>query len=280
MTRTTFVGSTGNQLVGDSFGDPSAPPVLLLHGGGQTRHAWGGTARALADAGFHAVSVDQRGHGESAWDPQQRYGLHHFADDLVALTQAFDRPPAVVGASLGGLAGLLGQGEHPEPILRALVLVDVAHRLEREGVMRIMRFMLDRTHEGFGSLDEVADAVAAYLPHRARPRSTAGLAKNLRLGDDGRYRWHWDPAFVAGEQQNDPQTIKARLAQAARSLRAPTLVVRGRLSDVLSDEVAREFVELAPQAEYVDVAAAAHMVAGDRNDVFTEAVTSFLRRQG
>lgn len=277
VERRTFEGAHGGELVADVHGDPAAPPILLLHGGGQTRNAWGNTAARLAAAGFCAINVDQRGHGESAWDPGERYGLDDFRGDLVALLESLDRPAAVVGASLGGLAALLAEGEAEVPRSSAVVLVDVAHRLERQGVMRIMRFMLAKAEEGFGSLEEVADAVAAYLPHRRRPRDPSGLAKNLRLGPDGRYRWHWDPAFVAGKQHNDPGTIKVRLATAAANLRVPTLIVRGRLSDVLSAEVVDEFVSLAPHAEAVDVAAAAHMVAGDRNDRFTAAVVDFLR---
>ncbi len=276
--KLSWTGSSGLNIVGDGYGDASAPGVILLHGGGQTRHAWGGTAEALAKAGFYAVSIDQRGHGESDWDPEARYGLDAFKSDLVAIARTFSRPPAVVGASLGGLAALLAQGESEERIAAAVVMVDVAHRLEREGVMRIVQFMVEKSEEGFASLEEVADAVAAYLPHRQRPKDFSGLKKNLRLGADGRYRWHWDPKFIGPHQANDPNRIKARLVEATKQLNVPALVVRGRLSDVLSEDAAQEFIELAPNAEYVDVGAAAHMIAGDKNDVFTDAVAEFLAR--
>ncbi len=277
--RVVLASHDGLQLVGDAYGDPTARPVLLLHGGGQTRNAWGGTAAALAAAGLHAVALDMRGHGESDWASDGNYRLVAYAADLAAIVGRFERPVAVVGASLGGLAALLAEGEAEGPLLAALVLVDIAPRLEMKGVSRIIGFMTAHP-DGFASLDEAADAVAGFLHHRPRPGDTAGLAKNLRQGADGRYRWHWDPRFIRGDYGIDANTFQRRLSACAQHLDVPTLLVRGRQSDVLSEEAAKEFLELAPHAEYVDVAHAAHMVAGDRNDAFTDAVVGFLGRVG
>ena len=105
----------------------------------------------------------------------------------------------------------------------------------------------------------------------------SGLAKNLRRREDGRWRWHWDPKFI-GDGGTHPQSILGRLTHAARSLRLPTLLVRGRESDVISLEGVREFQDTVPHAEFVDVSGAGHMVAGDRNDAFTDAVQLFLDR--
>jgi non-heme chloroperoxidase len=270
-----ITGSSGLTLRGDAWGDPGGLPVIFLHGGGQTRHAWGRTAARLATHGRFVITIDHRGHGDSDWPADGDYDLASFAGDVRAIAAWLGRPPAVVGASLGGLAALLAEGEHA-PLLRALVLVDVAPRMEQEGVMRVISFMHSGL-DGFASLDEAADAIAAYLPHRKRPRDPAGLAKNLRQGADGRWRWHWDPRFVRRER-GDPSFEHARLAAAARALRIPTLVVRGRMSDVLSDAGVRELRELVPHAEYADVAGAAHMVAGDDNDAFSAAVLEFLER--
>jgi len=266
----------GLELRGDAFGPSHGPPVLLLHGGGQTRHAWRGTAQALAARGWHAVALDLRGHGESDWHPEGRYHFEHFADDVVQLAAAFDRPPALVGASLGGIASLLAAGEAQRPVASALVLVDIATRLQREGVERILAFMRARP-DGFASLDDAADAIATYLPHRPRPRDVSGLRKNLRRDPDGRYRWHWDPRFVEGDRPSAGDAGE-RMDRAARALRLPVMLVRGRMSDILSEEGAHHFLELVPHARYVDVSGAGHMVAGDRNDAFTRAVVDFLAR--
>jgi pimeloyl-ACP methyl ester carboxylesterase len=157
------------------------------------------------------------------------------------------------------------------------VLVDVAPRLEPAGITRIAEFMLGHL-DGFASLEEVADAVAAYNPHRPRPSDLAGLRKNVRRRDDGRWYWHWDPRFLSG-RTDEPRSLRneGRLEDAARALTLPVLLVRGRHSDVLSEEGARHLQSLVPQAGYVDVAGAGHMVAGDRNDVFNDAVVGFLQ---
>lgn len=270
-----FEGSGGVTLRGDAWGPDDGPPTLLLHGGGQTRHSWSGTGRTLGEAGRRAISLDLRGHGDSDWSPDGEYGIDPFVADLVEVARGFDRPPALVGASLGGITALLAEGEAEGTLASAVVLVDVTPRLEPEGVGRIIEFMTGRP-EGYASVEEAADAVAAYRRHRSRPSDFSGLLKNLRQGEDGRWRWHWDPAFISPQRQTGHVHQPERLVAAARALRVPTLLVRGRQSDVVSREGADEFLSAAPHAHFVDVSGAGHMVAGDRNDAFTEAVVRFL----
>ncbi len=274
-----FEGQEGLRLVADAWGDPAAPPVLLLHGGGQTRHAWGGTGVALARAGFYAVALDMRGHGESGWADDGDYTVAAYAADLHLVVSSFERRPALVGASLGGITSLVLEGEAHPGGASAVVLVDVTPRLQPEGLERIVAFMSARP-DGFHSLDDAADVVAEYLPHRPRPSDTSGLAKNLRLHEDGRYRWHWDPKFL---EKRAPEAHRAdfpeRMCRAAASISVPLLLVRGRMSEIVSEENAREFRELVPRCEYVDVKGASHMVAGDRNDAFCAAVVEFLSRK-
>lgn len=268
-------GHGGIRLAVDAFGDPVATPVVLLHGGGQTRHSWRATAGRLAASGYRAVTMDQRGHGDSDWAPDGNYALEAFALDLVAVAAALPEPPVVVGASLGGLAALLAEGEVAPGTAAAVVLVDVGPRLEPAGVLRIVSFM-SASPDGFASLQDAADSIAAYLPDRPRPAGLGGLAKNLRIHPDGRYRWHWDPAFLTGDRRPGAAVQTDRLFAAARRIGVPTLVVRGRESDTLSEEAAGELVAELAHGRLVDVAGARHMVAGDRNDIFADAVVAFL----
>ncbi|WP_372349783.1 alpha/beta fold hydrolase [Streptomyces sp. KL116D] len=270
----------GVELVADTYGSKEDPPVVLLHGGGQTRHSWRSTASDLSEAGWYTLAVDLRGHGESGWSPDGRYGLDRFAGDVVRVVDFLGRAPVLVGASLGGNSSLSALGHHPELAL-GLVLVDVSPFLQPKGTARIRDFMHSGL-DGFDSLEEVADAVSAYVPHRPRPRNVEGLRKNLRQVD-GRFYWHWDPAFLHGPVdqavQRDPVTDPVQLGGAAMSLRVPTLLVRGGESDVLSVADSKRFLELVPHAEFADVKGAHHMVAGDDNAVFDRVLGDFLERR-
>lgn len=263
--------SGGVEVAADAFGD-SGPLVFLQHGGGQTRHAWKGAGQDLAAAGYRAVSLDARGHGDSGWAPDGDYSTEALVADLVAVTAHFGEEPILVGASMGGGTSLTAVGEG-SVAAKALVLVDTAPRIEVGGVRKIRDFM-SQAPDGFATLEEVADAIANYQPHRDRPRKLDGLAKNVRLWPDGRYRWHWDPAFM--KRPRDMAERIPRQEAAADNLTLPTLLVRGGLSDVLSEEGAQAFLTQVPHATYANVGDAAHMVAGDRNDVFVSSVLDFL----
>jgi pimeloyl-ACP methyl ester carboxylesterase len=277
-----FTGASGNRLVADRRGALSARPVLLAHGGGQTRHAWRGTADRLADRGWCAITIDQRGHGESDWIEDGAYEFEHYAEDIAVVADEIavltGRRPVAIGASLGGFAAMLAQGGTERRLFEALVLVDITPTVDMSGVEKILGFMAAHVEQGFGSLDEAADAIAAYLPHRKRPRDLAGLTKNLTLCDDGRYRWHWDPRFLHGRYPIAEHHVayRERNVAAAKALSLPVLLVRGGQSELVSEEHARAFMEFVPHADYADVSGAGHMVAGDRNDVFTDAVIGFL----
>ena len=189
---------------------------------------------------------------------------------------------AVVGMSLGGLTSILLAGEMAPGIARGIVLVDIIPDMEQAGANRIQQFMAEHARTGFASLEEVADAVAAYNPHRPRPTDLNGLRKNVRERD-GRWYWHWDPAFVGGTADLPPTEISdtARLMDDVGTIvngGTPVMLVRGRVSDLVSEEKADQFRARFPAVEYVDVSGAGHMVAGDRNDAFTDAVLDFLDR--
>ncbi|MCU1496064.1 MAG: hypothetical protein JWM47_17 [Acidimicrobiales bacterium] len=283
-TATELLGMDGIRLAADVAGPPDGPTVVLWHGGGQTRHSWAGTFARLVDAGWRAASIDLRGHGDSEWSADGAYSLDEFAGDVLAVVHELRTPPILIGASLGGLASLVAVAESPKQsdTAHALVLVDVAHQVEEAGRDRIGAFMT-AAPDGFASLDEAADAIAAYNTHRPRPTNLSGLAKNLRQRPDGRWVWHWDPAFVGGKLGSADETRSSvvdpgRLTRAVDVLQIPALLVRGRQSDLLSEAGAQDFMARVPHAEFADVAGAGHMVAGDRNEVFNQAILAFLAR--
>ena len=272
----SWPGFGGINIAGDSWGDPNGPLVVLQHGGGQTRHAWKGTGEKLGAQGYHAVAFDARGHGDSDWAPDGLYGQDVMVHDLECVIAALGKPrPVLVGASMGGGTSLVAAGEGRVDA-SALIMVDIAPRIEVDGVAKIQDFMAQKP-EGFSSLDEVAEAIGTYQPQRERPKNLDGLVKNIRLGADGKYHWHWDPRFRAATR--DLERRQQRLETCARQLALPTLLVRGGLSDVLSEAGAQHFLTLCPHSEYVNVTNAGHMVAGDRNDIFGLSVLDFLARK-
>lgn len=258
--------------------------VLLLHGGGQTRHSWRRTGERLGRAGWIAYAVDLRGHGDSDWDSGGDYGMSVMTEDVRRMVaHVAQRDPglgvALVGASLGGKVALIAMGEDPV-LAQALVLVDIAVRVEVTGGRRVRDFMRSAP-DGFASLQEASEVISAYNPRREPPKNLEGLRKNLRLRG-GRWHWHWDPRVMfPGDAEEHPDTpvsavIYERSKTAARNITHPVLLVRGKESDVVSDEGVAEMRELIPHAQVVDVREAGHMVAGDDNDIFTANLLDYL----
>jgi len=267
-------------IAGDLYGPADGPFVLMTHGGGQTRHSWGTTARDLAGQGYRVMSMDLRGHGDSDWSPDGDYALPRHACDIDAVVRAMSRgPAALVGASLGGLSSLMATASLGD-LAGALVLVDVAPRIVPAGADRIAGFM--RKHMGgFASLEEAADAVAEYRPEKPRPKNVSGLAKNLRLRDDGRWYWHWDPAFLRPRQEADVSGVipKDPLEAAARAFKKPCLLVHGVLSDIVDEESIGKLKGDMPHLEVAHVSGAGHMVVGDNNAVFETVIIAFLNER-
>jgi pimeloyl-ACP methyl ester carboxylesterase len=271
-----YLGVKGVRLLGDVGGNPSAPSVVLLHGGGQTRHSWGGAMRELVMRGYHVVNLDARGHGESEWAPDGDYTLGTMAQDLERVIETLSSRPALVGASMGGCAALILAGTRQQAA-GALVLVDIVPRMGPVGASKVRTFMLDHA-DGFATLEDAAEAVNAYNEHRPRPDDLSGLMKNLRRGLDGRLHWHWDPRLLAGSDGAQLVLPTEQLSRAADHVRVPTLLVRGQRSDIVTDSGVADIRSRIPHIELFDVAGAGHMVAGDQNDVFNQGVFEFLHR--
>ena len=248
----------------------------MLHGGAQTRHSWARAARRLAAEGYRVTAMDARGHGDSDWAPDGDYDIHRMVDDLelISADRFPDRKPVLVGASLGGLTGMLALGSG-KAVARALVLVDVTPKLEARGVERVGAFMRSGL-EGFDSLEQVADAIAAYNPDRPRPATLDGLRKNLRQREDGRWYWHWDPRFASGASADNAEIGNAFFERIVPKVAEPTLLIRGGNSDIVSEESVRHLLEHLPHAYTHEVADAGHMVAGDDNAVFLDQLEWFL----
>ena len=280
-----FKGQGGLKIAADVWGSDNQDLVILLHGGGQTRHAWGGTGKKLAEAGYHSIALDLRGHGDSEWHTEGDYSIKAYKDDLISIIKGIGKPARLIGASLGGMASLALAGDEINANLcTALIMVDIGIYPDPVGSDRIVSFMLSGK-DGFASLEEAAKSISDYLPHRKRPKDLEGLKKNLRLKEDGRYYWHWDPRFIRRRSSNsknrrhnsrDQGYFELQL-KAAEKVTIPTLLIRGALSDIVKVEDVDYFLSVISHAKFVEIEKASHMIAGDRNDIFAEEAIKFLK---
>ena len=272
-----FKGHGDIKIAADVWGSNNQELVILLHGGGQTRHAWRDTGKKLAEAGYHSVALDLRGHGDSEWDTDGDYSIRAYKDDLVSIINEIGKPARLVGASLGGMASLVLAGDEiNSDLCTALIMVDIGIYPDPVGSDRIVSFMLSG-EKGFDSIEDVAKSISDYLPHRKKPKDLEGLKKNLRLKSDGRYYWHWDPRFIRRRPGSRDRRYFDLQLKAAEKVTIPTLLIRGALSDVVTMEDVDYFLSVISHAKFVEIEKAAHMIAGDRNDIFAEEAIKFLK---
>ena len=269
----TFNSADGLRLSAQRLGPPSGQ-VLLAHGFGQTRQSWLGTQHQLAAAGYGTLAWDMRGHGESGRNLTScPYQADQFVDDQLSACAQLGGRPVLVGASMGGLTGLLAQA-HAAPY-SALVLVDITPRWEASGMRRIHAFM-SAFPDGFASYAEAAQAISGYLPHRPALKTPAQLAHLLRCDPDARLRWHWDPRLLH-EFVTDSEHLQDQVSNAATRIDVPVLLISGGRSDLVSRRTIEHFLGLVRHATHVELPQATHMLAGDDNDSFSAALLTYLR---
>ncbi len=274
LKLTTHDGCT---LVGDIAGLRTGPGVVLLHGGGQTRHSWATAMLKLVNRGYLVANFDARGHGDSDWSPNGDYTTEVLASDLDLILSVVPRPTALVGASMGGLTAFHLVASSAGTIVDALVLVDIVLHPSAAGAEKIHAFMR-ANQDGFRCLAEAVAAVTAYNPHRSRPKNASGLMRNLRRRENGRLYWHWDPRMLNARPSAEPPYASEKLLELCGRVTLPTMVIRGGDSDVVDEAGIAEMRKCLPQTEVFEVPGAGHMVAGDKNDAFTAGMIQFLDR--
>ena len=268
---------SGITLEFDLWGKIKRDAILLLHGGGQTRHSWNATAEKITQVDGCAITMDLRGHGDSDWSHEGDYELSDFSEDVAFLIDTLEIQPSLVGASLGGLVGIYLEGRYRPGSISALVLVDIVPNINVLGAEKIKDFMLEHSKTGFTSLSEVSDILSEYNPHREKSSDLEGLKKNLRKRGE-KWFWHWDPLFISSERgkENPDMRNPELLNELCSNISVPMLLVRGKLSDLVTEVQVSEFLEMFPGASYADVSDAGHMVVGDKNDAFASEVIEFL----
>jgi len=256
-----------------TWGHDSAPAVVLLHGITGHARSWDGLARELA-GDFHVIALDQRGHGDSARAPDGDYSLAAMAGDFAGFVDALGLERfAVVGLSMGGRVSIAYAGGHAARIDR-LCIVDIGPEIHPPGVERIRQMMAGAPER----IESVEQAVQFVL--RANPRmAEAGLRERLRHGlrplPDGGFEWKYDKALREMMRQGGRRETMD-LWEPLRRISAPTLLVRGAESDVLSPEIAKRMIEALPDGRLVEIPGASHTVPADQPEAFARAVRAFL----
>jgi pimeloyl-ACP methyl ester carboxylesterase len=268
-----FLSGDNVRLAADAYGDAAAPAVLFFHGGGQSRRAWRGSAQRVAAAGYRGITVDLRGHGQSEWAADGDYDVRAFGRDVGALIGGLSGPVALVGASRGGQAALLGAAACPDRV-PLLMLADTAPLIAKGPVDGIRAFF-QASADGFATLEEAAQALATHMGGRST--DPAGLARAMRQDAAGRWFWQWDPRTAAPEFIQPPSEDEAIQAAAAQ-LRCPVVLVRGELSEFVSDASVARFKELTPQLVVLVAKGEGHMFTGDANDAFATTLIDNLAR--
>jgi pimeloyl-ACP methyl ester carboxylesterase len=254
------------------WGPADAPPIVLLHGGGQSAHTWDACCLQLARR-HRCLALDQRGHGDSDWSAEGAYGFDDHARDIAGFVAGLQlRAPLLVGMSMGGINATAYATSHAQT-LRGLVAVDVGPDVRFEAVERLMRGL--GAYRFFASPKDAAVRLSGLGARRPRALLEATLAQNLRRADDARWTWKYDPQTLversAAEILDPRQALWARLA----AITCPTLVVRGAQSEIFAPADAERFVRALPRGRFVTVPAARHTVQTDNPKGLVAAIEAF-----
>ena len=272
ITPVEYKTLEGLTLRGEAGGTLGAPTLVMMHGGGQTRHSWSRAMKHLIGKGYYVINYDARGHGDSDWDPKGDYSVVAIGGDLRCVLATVTGPVALIGASMSGLSAFYAIGVAERPIADALVLADIVISPAEEGTARTCAFMLAH-QDGFAKLEDAADAIAAFTGHK--PSSNLeGLRRNLRLRDNGRLYWHWDGRLL----DLDLHARYLLMHEVAPKVTLPVMLVRGGKSAVTNDANVAEMKQFVPQMEVQVIPNAGHMITGDDNETFAVGIDDFLRR--
>jgi pimeloyl-ACP methyl ester carboxylesterase len=267
------------------WGNASAPPLILLHGGRDHCRNWDWVARALR-RDWHVIAPDLRGHGDSAYSPSGDYSMSAFVYDLAQLIHGQHLAPVrIVAHSLGGNIALRYAGLYPEAVSRLVAIegmgpspamqakrgeTPVAERLTRW--IEEQRAMAGRLPRRYASIDEALarmQAENAHLtPEQARYLTVHGVSQN----EDGTYSWKFDN-YVRGFSPVD-LTLDEHHSLWSR-IACPTLLVYGKESWASNPEEDGRLEHFA-NARVISFERAGHWVHHDRLDAFLDALNGFL----
>ena len=267
------VSANGINLHYLDWGNTSAQPVLLVHGLRGHAHSWDDVSAALCQD-YHVLALDQRGRGDSDWAPDGDYSGSAYVADLVGFCEALKLDSfTLVGHSMGGRNSMAFASKHSDQ-LKKLIIVDIGPTVDPAGGARITTEM-QQVPEEFDSLD----AVVEYMSKQNRFASDRVVRRRLQHATrelpNGKIGWRYDLA-IREQRRNGTVPPAEDLWPMLPTINCPTLIVRGKQTDLLPAEVAQKMVETLPDARLVEVDQAGHMVFEDNPEDFIAAVKGWL----
>jgi pimeloyl-ACP methyl ester carboxylesterase len=263
------------------WGHAGAPPLILLHGGNDHARSWDDVALRLRDD-FHVLAPDLRGHGDSDWSPDGHYSITAHVIDLAELIRCERLAPvSIVAHSFGARVALRHAGIFPDTVAR-LVAIEGLFDIDRNGspAARIrdhydrQRSFVAKPPPRYATIEQAAERMRAVNPHLSETLALHLARHGTRLGDDGRYRWKFDP-LARPRTPIDLSPEDERFLFGA--IACPTLLVQGRESWAMMDKSDPRCTAIAG-SDLVTFDDAGHWVQHDRLDAFVAEVKGFLER--
>jgi len=256
------------------WGTEGKPFMLLLHSNFQTCHTWDFFALTMCQE-YHVLSLDLRGHGDSDWSPKSEYNHAAYLSDLEGLADTLKLPRfLLIGNAMGGMIFMAYAANHPEKA-RGLVMVDSAIEGQSEGGQEIRRFVT--APDELDSFEDFVERTYTFNPRRSKEQFRGSLRHSLKQLPNGKWTWKYDKIFRDPTIRRTPSHTSQQLWEFAARVQCPTLVFRGALSRVMSQETAAKLRDTLPHSRLIVQEGAGHMVMGDKPVEFERAVRAFIK---
>lgn len=267
------------------WGNPSAPTLILVHGGFDHARSWDWTARALAKD-YHVIAPDLRGHGDSGWSSDGSYMMANYVYDLAQLVEMLDRAPVtIVGHSLGGAISLRYAGLYPEKVAKIVAIEGmglspdrIREKAQQPTVDNWLDY-IDTRRRGARRIPKHYPTIEAAVARMRERNDQLSVEQALHLtmhgvnrNEDGSYSWKFDPYLHAAAPQAGSD---ADLPDFWRRITAPTLLCLG-LDSWASNPVADGRAAHFSNARLVEFADAGHWLHHDQFDRFLTELRAFL----
>ncbi len=269
-------GRDGLSLRVMEWGSPTAAPIVMLHGIRGYARTFASLAQALLPR-FRTIAYDQRGRGESDWDPLRRYYNQDYVRDLEAVVEQLGlRRFDLLGHSMGGIAAYVYAAANPDRI-RRLVIEDAGPgaSADSSGSIRIRQELLSAP-ASFESWDAAVEFMRRLRPTVTEAARLDRLRNMLKQQVDGTWTWQYDHAGIAEARLNPDLSRQVDLWPHVEAIRSPTLVLRGGRSDYLGRDVAPSMSARNLNIQWREIADAGHYIHDDQPQLFASCVLSFL----